>query len=785
MREIENNKTLFPLLIIIVLFFCHDLIYSQSADIDATLKLININGVQIPYQNDMPVPSFEKQNRKVVNLKGTWKKQRFSADHNLSLSRRDEAGYNSLITEADGRNLVSFDDSAWENKLIPSVENSMNIYPSVPEYYQDGVWYRYKFNAGDSLSGKFVKLIFYSVNYLADVWLNDTYLGYHEGGFTPFAFDVSSILINNGENTIAVRVDNPAWGSRKDIVPFYPCDWFNYTGIIHDVYLEISDNISILRADIVPLNSDGDFKTTIVVGNNNNSAKNVSVDFNVYEADINELNIKSDNAFDIIGNEVPFASLTKISNLDVPADSINVILADLKISSPKLWSPQFPNLYVFKITVKENGVIKDEYFTQFGIRHIKTEGNKVLLNGKVVFFTGVARHEDHPDYGRSLPKEIIYNDLKQINQSNINFLRSGHYPNHPYTYLIADRLGLAVMEEIPVWWFDNELEWDIQNNNRHIHEQMFREMVFKDYNRPSILIWSTSNECKEETNRLIFNERIKNDIIQNYNDQRLVSQSSAGDKPGNADITQNPLDVAGWTLYFGIFHGSTYWAGTTNFLVQAKNNFPDKPLLDTEFGYWSSENGSSSSTQVTVFDETFRALKFFSPLKENGTINQSGCLMGVTWWCFYDWYTHQQKNGFQSMGLIAMDRLTEKPVYNKLVNGYAPYFNNGGMVTTGIEEKKNFLPENYKLNQNYPNPFNPNTVIEFSLPYQSSVIIELYNLIGERIQTLAEGIYSGGFHKVIFESSNISSGVYFYFMRVNSEKSENVFYSVKKMIVLK
>lgn len=140
----------------------------------------------------------------------------------------------------------------------------MNSYPTVPEYYQDGVWYRKNIVVPDSLNEKFIKLIFYAVNYVADVWINDVYVGYHEGGYTSFAFDVSTILIYGGNNVIAVRVDNPAWGTRNEIVPCTNCDWFNYTGIIHDVYLEISKPVSVIRTDVVLLDVNGQIQTTVV-----------------------------------------------------------------------------------------------------------------------------------------------------------------------------------------------------------------------------------------------------------------------------------------------------------------------------------------------------------------------------------------------------------------------------------------------------------------------------------------------------------------------------------------
>jgi beta-galactosidase len=242
--------------------------FSQVASLEATLKVSKVDDIFIPFQNGMPVPSFEKQNRQIINLEGMWSKQRFNANDNITLAKRDSAGYQNLINEAANRHLFNHNDSGWETKEIPGVENQMNPYPTVPEYYENGVWYRRNFDIPDSLDGKFTKLIFYAVNYVADVWLNDVYLGYHEGGYTPFSFNVSSALNFGGSNVLVVRVDNPSWGQRNDIVPYKRVDWFNYTGIIHDVYLEISDPVSIIRTDIVPQNIDGTIQTTVTLFNN-------------------------------------------------------------------------------------------------------------------------------------------------------------------------------------------------------------------------------------------------------------------------------------------------------------------------------------------------------------------------------------------------------------------------------------------------------------------------------------------------------------------------------------
>ena len=779
--------------IAILACFTSSFLFSQTATLEATLSLQDVDCVKIPYQNGMVVPTFEKQNRTILNLKGDWKKQRFAADDNVTLAKRDLAGYQNLLNEATGRNAASFDDSGWETKILPAVENTMNTYPTVPEYYQDGVWYRKFFNVDAADSGKFVKLMFYAVNYVADVWLNDVYLGYHEGGYTPFAFNVSSAINYGGSNVLVVRIDNPAWGSRNDIVPYTSCDWFNYTGIIHDVYLEFSDPVSVIRTNIVPQNTNGDIQTTVVLSNTNSQSNDVSVNIEVYEADINENNFNAESVHELVGTLASISG-TATNTISIPGDSVKVWQTNLNISNPRLWSMKNPNLYIMKVILTADSKIVDEFYTQFGIRKLDLDGDKVQLNNQVVFLTGVARHEDHPICGRSIPIDTIYTDLKKVKGVNSTSLRTAHYPNHLQTYLLADRLGIAIIEEIPVWWFDTETAWNIQNNERHIHEQMFREMVFKDYNRPSVFFWSTTNECLDVPNRKIFIERVNQDLKQNYADGRLITQSAAADRPGATDDSQNACDVMGWTMYFGIFHGSTYFTGTNNFLNDVKVNLPGKPILDTEFGYWSSENGTTTQDQIDVFSYTFLAFKIHAALSTAGTINEAGALMGCTWWCIFDWYSHQHPGGYQSMGLYAMDRITAKPVASVLKSGYLPFFNLGGAVTD-VEESNVKIPAKFSLEQNYPNPFNPSTKISWQTPVGSWQTLKVYDVLGNEVAILADEYRPAGNYEVEFNISQDSrlpiangistrggkyaSGIYFYKLQAGD------FIETKKMMLIK
>ena len=776
------------ILFLVSLIFLPSNIYSQIATLEATLSLKQIDGINIPFQNGFALPSFEKQKRKILNLKGDWRKQRFTADDNITLAKRDETGYQNLLNEAAGRNTTSFNDSNWETKILPAVENQMNTYPTIPEFYQDGVWYRKSFNVDAADSGKFVKLIFYAINYVADVWLNDIYLGYHEGGYTPFAFDVSSALKFSGNNELVVRVDNPAWGNRNDIVPYTVCDWFNYTGIIHEVYLEFSSPVSVIRNDIVPLDLNGNIQSTIVLNNVGYQTASVDATIQIFEASIDTENIKTEFSYELAGDEVTISGLSQ-NSVSIESDSVSVWRTSLKIDNPKLWTPKQPNLYIMKVTLKENENVIDEFSTQFGLRTVSIIGNKFLLNNRVVFFTGAARHEDHPVYGRSIPKDIIFSDLQLVNATNVNFLRTAHYPNNLYTYLIADRLGITILEEIPVWWFDTETAWQIQNNIRHIHQQMFREMVFKDYNRPSIVLWSTCNECLDVSNRKIFIDNINQDLDSNYPDGRLVTQSAAADRPGATDDSQNACDVSGWTMYFGIFHGSTYFTGTYNFINDAKAYNSSKPILDTEFGYWSSEDNSLEQTQIDVFNNTFLAFEQFSAINSIGVINENGPLMACTWWCMFDWY--RMNLSLQTMGLYKMDRSTAKPVVSVLKNAYQNYFNFDGVLITNVDADKSInVPETFELMQNYPNPFNPSTKISWTAPIDGWQTLKLYDVLGKEISKLVDEYRKAGKYEINFNSYEINfnsgidtniltSGVYFYQLKAGN------FISTKKMILIK
>ncbi len=738
-----------------------------------------VNGYSVPFQNGMPVPSFDRQLRPTVDLAGTWRKQRFAANHTVTLGLRDSAGYAGLVAEAAGRQLASFDDASWGVKSLPAVENTMNGVNKRPEDYEDGVFYRRAFEVPDSLQGRFARLNFYAVNYVADVWLNGHYLGYHEGGYTSFSFDATAAMRFDTTNVLVVRVDNPPWGSRDDIVPYgtlnHKPDWFNYTGIIHDVYLEFSNSVSVARTEVVPQSTTGSIEVTSALWNRSGAARDGILTFEVFEARVDSTTVQAEAPAALIGTFVTSQTV----NISIDRDSSLAVRLDMNVPQPRLWSPKHPSLYILRSSLSVNDSTVDQQCVQFGIRMLGISGNTLLLNGKPMFLPGIARHEDHYLYGRSVPDSVIYSDLLKVVDLNAMFLRTAHYPNSPYTYLLADRLGIAILEEIPVWWFDETDAWIKQDALRHIHEQMWREMVFRDRNRPSILFWSTCNECLDQTNRGKYIERLNTELDTKYPDGRFVTESAAADRPGPADPTQVSCDVAGWTMYFGIFHGGTYYGGTKDFLQQAHTNYPAKPIIDTEFGYWSTEDMASAAQQVTVFDSTFAAFSEFATVDSNGIYHPDRPLAAATWWCIFDWCTIQQATGAQTMGVYQMDHTTIKPVAARIRNTYRAYKVSSETAVIGSVKQQPVAPLAFALEQNFPNPFNPKTGIRGQWSGDSWVRLAVYDVLGREVAELANGRYPAGRYSFTFDGTSLASGVYFYRLTAGN------FVETRKMILMK
>ena len=607
--------------------------------------------IPIPRQNGVIFPSLERQSsRPTIELSGYWYSKRFpEADHELSLTDRTSETLESLETEMPS--LFEPSDfrpaeTGWRLARVPAPDNPP------PDRYQGCVWYVTDFRVPDDWEGHALRLTFLAANYVADVWLNGQWIGYHEGGYTPFVFDVTDGLCAGKANRLFVRVDNipwlprrggddSQWRNNRDIVPYATADWWNYGGILRDVYLErlpathivrldaqgsLRDDISILTGTVMIVHPPQSLHLSLFSGKDN-----TMLQMYVDRCAGAEILAEVDVEVKPVGGDVGLASF------EFPVENVNP------------WTPGVPHLYYLRAEVSDG----DAFTTQVGFRRISTEGATLLWNDQPTYMKGASRHEDYPVIGRGLTyadMSLVVRDLNLMKEMKSNFIRLSHYPNHPMTTLLTDRVGLIAWEEIPVYWFSST---GFKNQKeRGIARQMWLEMIYMDYNRPSIGFWSTCNECSAQDER---REHIRDlyELSKRIDGSRLVVQSAAG---MSVDPTHKETDVIGMTLYHGVFYGKDPYADTLALLDQTHQAMPDKPIICSEFGYWALPDWSSSDKQVRIAEETYRALK------------SRDFIWGATWWIGFDYQTfHTQTN---TMGAVTLDRFSRRPVYHRLQELY-------------------------------------------------------------------------------------------------------------------
>jgi len=614
-----------------------------------TLTLEPVDGVYVPLQNGVPYPSFTPQpaSRVYIDLGGEWFMlyDPQAGEEKVDGVRVSLAARTTRVIEAlERQRLRAEGQEGWARVTVPSCNNARG---SSMEGYQGVAWYKRSLMVPPGLlePGRRVRLVFHGVNYVADVWVNGAYVGYHEGGFTPFIFDVTELL-RGGLNWVLVRVDNVPWDSpdsRYVTVPYKRCDWWNYGGIYRDVYLEIVNSTYIARLDLTPRAWEGLWNLTVRSVVAGRAGGEVELEVYVYPAGASGLDWEAR----------PQAAQPDVvahgkTRLDGDRD-LRVVEMVFQGLTAREWSPEEPNLYVAHARLRVNGSVVDEVYEQFGFREVRAAGGKILLNGKPVFLKGVSRHEDYPSTGRTAKPSAIYQDLQAAKEVGANFLRTAHYPNHPLTYVYADRLGLAVWEEIPVYWFDCEaLRLAAE---RGVARQMLLEMIYRDYNRPSIIIWSLANECGCRDERVALLRSLA-EAARSVDPTRLLTQAIAWD-PGDDTTVKAGLDVLAVNMYFGVFYGRI--DDMDRAIKELHGRYPGVPILVSEFGYWSG-GGVGETGQAEYFS------RVWSIVRRNG-----GLLSGAAWWTLFD---YDSMITFDTFGAIDWSRSHRKLLYHEMREAY-------------------------------------------------------------------------------------------------------------------
>ena len=412
--------------------------------------------------------------------------------------------------------------------------------------YEGTIWMKRDFNY-TPVEGQRLLLYFGAVNYEAIVYVNGKKAGRHEGGFTPFCFDVTDV-VKEGKNFVIVKIDNKR---HQDNVPTRIFDWWNYGGITRDVML-----VS------VPETYVEDYSLQL---DKNVNGKKRTLNFS--------LKLNQPVAGQEITVSIPELKIKQKFVTDAKGEILNSQFSILN-SKLQLWSPETPKLYQVEITT-DNEKIADE----IGFRTIETRGKQLLLNGKPLFLRGVCAHEETAYTSRRCNStEDADTLLSWARQLGCNFLRLAHYPHNELAVREAERQGFLLWSEIPVYW---TISWQNADTYKNAERQL-TDMIRRDHNRAAIIIWSLANETPHSDARDVFLSRLAK-TARSLDNTRLISMAMEVTGASNYvnrlhDNMNQYVDVVSFNQYIG-------WYRDVNDAPKMRWEIPyDKPVIISEFG---------------------------------------------------------------------------------------------------------------------------------------------------------------------------------------------------------
>lgn len=530
------------------------------------------------------------------------------------VSERRYAETDTLAAMRDGKGLFEYD---MQRAPLVTLPGSWLTHSAEMRHYQGLVWYQRRFPAARQ-PGKRQFLRIGAANYKARVYLNGEYVGEHEGGFTPFAFEVTKLL-RDGENQVTVAVDSTA---SPTSVPPPVTDWENYGGITRDIRL-IATPQTFVDDAWVRLTKDG----------------RIAVDARLDGAQAAGRTLKL---------TIPALGLALSGKTDASGTWRATAAAPRALVR---WSPERPQLYDVMIEAGE-----DRWTDRIGFRTIERRGSDILLNGKPLFLRGISLHEEEfgANPGRTITAQAARALLTEAKGGlNANFVRLAHYPHGEITTRMADELGLIVWSEIPVYWL---IAWD-NPATLTAARTMLAENIVRDRNRASIAIWSIANETPNSPARNAFLGTLAKDV-RALDDSRLVSAAlltDRGEDGGVPVMTMNDpladiLDVMGINTYNGWYTGDRL-ADVPAIRWRVPG---DKPLIFTEFGADAKAGFHDLRKNPQKFSEEFQRDYYRATLEMAAKIPT---LRGISPWILKDFRSPRRQTqfqqGFNRKGLVS------------------------------------------------------------------------------------------------------------------------------------
>ncbi|WP_343329650.1 beta-galactosidase GalB [Polaribacter staleyi] len=386
--------------------------------------------------------------------------------------------YNDVAQGAENSN---FDDSSWRKLDLPhdwAIEGPFDVKYNARSgglpFHGTG-WYRKHFVMPKNTKGKKVRIDFEGAMYDAHVWVNGKFVGNRPYGYIGFEFDISDALKYDGsQNVISVRLEPKDLSSR----------WYPGAGIYRSVWLKIDNPVHVEQWGAYITTPTISEKLGVVQNETtieNNSSKDVKVSVKQeYFSPNGELAASIDDEI-----------VVKANSKEVSGTWVNV-------NNPKIWDTENPHLYKAVTTVYQNGKVIDTYNSTFGFRSISFTTEGFFLNGKKVRFNGVCLHHDNGALGSAVYRRADERKLQIMKEMGVNAIRTSHNPPSREFLELCDELGLLVLDEAFDVWKEEKVENGYNVFFEEWAERDIKDMVKRDRNHPSIIMWSTGNEIHEQ-----------------------------------------------------------------------------------------------------------------------------------------------------------------------------------------------------------------------------------------------------------------------------------------------
>ena len=558
--------------------------------------------------------------RTVLSLNGDWHYIVDPYDNGLGSGR---SGYPMDEEVPAGSNKLQ--EYSFAKSPTIKVPGDWNTQKDSLLYYEGGFWYERHFQYQPHV-GHRAFLDIGAANYRSRVWVNGQLLCTHEGGFTQFDCEATQ-AVKAGENSVVIFVDSTR---IADGVPTLKTDWWNYGGLTRDVSLVT-----------VPQSFIDDFDLHL------DRATRSKIEGYVH--------VEGAQQGTRVLVDLPEAKL----HADGVTDASGRVAVNLAARGLSLWSPENPRLY--RVVLKSGD---DTLTDEMGFRTIETSGSEILLNGKPIVLHGVCIHAEAPyRSGRANNDQDVATLLGWVKELGANYVRLAHYPHDQRMTRLADKMGILVWSEVPVYWaVEFEREDVFAKSQQQLHEEILR-----DRDKASVILWSIANETPNNPTRTTFLTRSAN-FVHQEDPTRLVTAALLvrGDSKTKYidDPLGNALDVIGFNEYVGWYEGTPETADSIEWKVAF-----DKPLITSEFG--GGAKAGMHGANDTRWSEEYQAEIYRHQITMLNKIPQ---LRGVTPWILMDFRSPVRnlpgiQDGYNRKGLIS-DQGQKKAAFYVLQKAY-------------------------------------------------------------------------------------------------------------------